>query len=65
MRLLVLGFMAATGIAYFASLHQNRGFAWVDSVCSRASLVCSSPSWIALLTIAVAVLYFYRQSLKA
>jgi hypothetical protein len=65
MRLLVLGFMAATAIAYFASLHQNRGFAWVDSVCSTASLVCSSPSWIALLTIALTILYFYKQSLKA
>ena len=65
MGLLVMGLMAGTAIAYGASLQQHRGFAWADNVCSVAHFLCSSPSWLALLTIALAILYFYRQSLKA
>lgn len=65
MGLLVMGFMAGTAIVYGASLQQHRGFAWADNVCSFAHIICSSPSWLALFTVALAILYFYRQSLKA
>ena len=65
MGLLVLGFLAGTAIAYGASWNQHRGYAWVDSTCSAAEMLCSSPGWMALLTIALAILYLYRASLKA
>jgi hypothetical protein len=65
MGLLVLVLLIGTAIAYGASLQQNRGFAWADNVCSAAPILCSSPSWIALLTIALAIVYFYKRSLNA
>jgi hypothetical protein len=65
MGVLVLTFMAATAIAYGSSLQQHRGFAWADTVCSAAPMLCSSPSWMALPTIVLTILYFYRRSLNA
>jgi hypothetical protein len=65
MGLLVLGLLAVTGIAYGASWNQHRGYAWIDSTCSAAAMLCSSPGWLALATIALAIIYIYRASLKA
>jgi len=65
MGLLVLAFMAGTAVIYGASLQQNRGLVWADNVCSTASMLCASPMWLGLLTIGLAVVYFYRRSLNA
>jgi len=65
MGLLVLGMMAGTAIAYGASLQQHHGYAWADNVCSVASYLCSSPGWTAVVTIVVALIYLYKQSLNA
>ena len=65
MGLLVLGLMAGTAIVYGASLQQHRGYAWADNLCSVASFACSSPSWMAMVTIAFSIVYFYRLSLDA
>ena len=64
MGLLVLGFMAGTAIVYGASLQQNRGLLWADNVCSAAHVLCASPNWLALVSVALTVLYFYKRSLN-
>jgi hypothetical protein len=62
MGLLVVGLIGGTVIVYGASLQQNRGLAWADNICSAASVLCSSPGWLALLTIALTVLFYYNRS---
>jgi hypothetical protein len=65
MGLLVLGLAAGTAVVYGASLQQYHGYAWADAVCAAAPYLCSSPSWLAMLTIVTAVLYFYKVSLDS
>jgi hypothetical protein len=64
MGVLVSALMAGTAITYGASMQQNRGVAWADNVCSATQILCSSPGWLALLTIILAILYFYRRSIN-
>ena len=65
MGLLVLGLAAVSATVYGASLEQYHGYAWADNVCTIAPQLCSSPGWLAGLTIAMAVFYFYKVSLDS
>jgi hypothetical protein len=65
MGLLVFGLMTGTGIVFGASLRTQRGYTWADDVCSAASTLCASPGWLVVLTIVMALVYFYRISLNA
>ena len=65
MGLLVLGLIAGTATVYGASLQQHHGHAWADNLCSVVSFACSSPSWMAVATIAFSIIYFYKLSLDA
>lgn len=64
MGLVVVGAMAGTAVVFGASFRQNRGVGWADSVCSAASALCASPGWLLGLSIGLALVYFYRISLK-
>jgi hypothetical protein len=65
MGLIAMVLMATTAIVYGASLYQYHGHAWADSICSVAPLLCASPNWLAMTTVAFSIVYFYRLSVDS
>jgi hypothetical protein len=57
--------MAATVLLYGARIFRYQGYAWADQVCLTTPALCEDPHWVAVAAAAVAICYFYRQSLNS
>ena len=62
---LAVALIASTVLLYGASIFQYHGYFWADQVCITAPALCASPHWVAFAAAAVAICYFYGQSLNS
>jgi hypothetical protein len=54
-----------TAVVYGASILHYRGHVWADAVCTVAAPVCAAPHWVALATVAIALIHLFRQSVQS
>jgi hypothetical protein len=61
----VLFMLAATGLFYAAATLQNHGYVWADQICTGMPLLCGSPDIVAICAIAVIVVFFVMEKMRA
>jgi hypothetical protein len=62
---LVVALIAGTILLYGASAFRYHGFFWADQVCQLTPVLCASPHWVGFAAAAVAICYFFRESLHS
>jgi hypothetical protein len=56
--------LAIAGWFYIASAYQYRGYAMFDETCDNFRSFCESPSKVAILAIAISVLFLIVQTIR-
>jgi len=64
MAVIAIMMVAATALAYAASMLRYRGYDWADTTCSNLPDACASPHYLAIATVIVIGIFFVKQAIN-